>query len=388
MVLKPEEGSQAENRIAIAKPYVSEEIEESVLSILRSGKFVQGAFVEKFERALSDYIGCKHVVAVNSGTAALQLAFESLKIENAKSGNGNRSQVATTPLSFAATANAVLHAQCDPVFVDVDPETFNIDSEQVKERVNEKTLAVEPVDVYGLPADLDRINDFARQAGTKVVEDSAESIGATFNDRKIGSISTLSCFSTYATKNLHTGEGGFVTTESDSLAQNVRLLRSQGQASRYNHVVLGYNFRMLEFSAAIGLDQVDKLDDLNRKRRDNALFLCGELQELESLTPQKVPGNRTPAWYMLSFILDEKRAGIKRDKLVTALKERGIEADVSWPVPIHLQPFYREKFGYKQGDYPNAERICATVFQLPIHPFLTHKELERIAKTTKEILAQ
>ena len=369
------------NPVKIAKPYNDSKIEEQVLSVLRSGRLVQGSMVEQFEEKIASYIQCKHVIAVNSGTAALHSSFLALKLAK-----GGKSEVVTTPLSFAATANAVIHAGCRPVFVDVDPETFNIDPSLVKEKINDKTLAVEPVDVYGLPADLDQIRRIASAKGVALVEDAAEAIGATYQGKKVGNISTLSCFSTYATKNLHTAEGGFVTTNDDQLAEKLRQIRNQGQASRYNQVILGYNFRMLEMCAVIGLAQVPLIDELNEKRRTNAIYLKERLGKIESISFQRVSDPKDHAWYMFSALLDEKKAGISRDTFVKKLKDSGVEADIAWPSPIHLQPYYQETFGYRKGDYPNAEKICKSIFQLPVQPFLREDELESVILSVKQAL--
>jgi perosamine synthetase len=379
--------------IKIASPYMGEEIKQNILSILDSKQFVQGKFVARFEQSLSAYLHSKHVIAVNSGTAALHVAFESLKMARAEKGqeDGNTTskvspEVITTPLSFAATANSAIHAGCRPVFVDVEGETFNIDPSLIEERINENTLAIEPVDAYGLVANLERILEISRRRKVPVVEDAAESIGASYRGSKVGTISTMTCFSTYATKNLHTGEGGFISTEDDALAEYSRLIRNQGQLSRYNHVSLGYNYRMLEFCAAIGLDQVNKIDELNSRRRKNASFLRTSLEDLGCFSFQKVNDPEEHSWYMFSALLDEKTAGITRDKLVLLLRDRGIEADVAWPLPIHLQPYYRKKFGFKEGDFPIAESIAKRVFQVPVHPYLLAEDLEIIVETIKEIL--
>jgi dTDP-4-amino-4,6-dideoxygalactose transaminase len=378
----------------MASPFNDRWIEDRVISILRSGKLVQGKVVEEFEKELAAYLGCKHVVAVNSGTAALHLAIACLVDskegcrERAKSRH-QKCEIVTTPLSFAATANAIFQGGCTPVFADIDIDTFNIDPSLVEEKASEgKTLAVEPVDVYGLPADLQRIGRIAGRMGISVVEDAAEAIGARYHDSMVGNCeeSTFACFSTYATKNLHTGEGGFVTTNDDSLAAKARLIRNQGQVSKYNHELLGYNYRMLEISAAIGLGQVGLIDDLVSRRRENALFLKEQLGRLPCLDFQDVDAPENHAWYLFAAVLDERKAGIKRDKLVSRLRESGVEADVAWPTPIHLQPYYRRSFGYREGDFPNAEKICKQVFQLPIHPFLTRQELERVVTTTETLL--
>ncbi len=370
-------------KVKIAKPFNDEAIEKSVISILRSGMLVQGEFVKQFESRLSEYIGCRHVVAVNSGTAALQVGLQAATVPK-KSGGG---EVITSPLSFAATANAAIANGLTPVFADVDPETFNIDPSEIEEKISSKTVALEPVDVYGLPADLQKIKELASKNKLPVIEDAAEAIGARSQGKRIGNISDVSCFSTYATKNLHTGEGGFITTNSDSIAEKIRMVRNQGQASRYNQKTMGYNFRMLEICAAIGLEQLDQLDELNQKRREHAKALTEGLGDLESLGFQRVDDPSSHAWYMFSLILDEKQAGISRDKLVQKLKDEGVEADVSWPTPIHLQPFYRETFDYKEGDFPVAEKISQMIFQLPIQPFLSDEEVQRVIATVKSILS-
>ena len=231
LVMKDVQAPGTQN-VKIAKPFMSEEVVKTVEGILRSGMLVQGKFVKEFETKLAQYIGAKHVVAVNSGTAALHVSILAVIESGRWQASTKDPEVVTTPLSFAATANAALHAGCKPVFADVDPQTFNIDPAKAKERISERTIAIEPVDVYRPPADLGKINSMARSEGIAVVEDAAEAIGASFEGKKIGTISDLTCFSTYATKNLHTGEGGFVTTNDDELAQSIEMIRSQGQASQ------------------------------------------------------------------------------------------------------------------------------------------------------------
>lgn len=375
---------QAKQRVKIAKPFNNDSIEREVISILRSGMLVQGPKVKEFETQLSQYIGCKNVIAVNSGTSALHLGIMAASAEKKVRG---QKEVITTPFSFAATANAVLHSGCVPVFADVDLGTFNIDPEQVAEKVSENTVAIEPVDVYGLPADLAKIGNIARKADLKVVEDAAEAIGANLGGKKIGSISDVSCFSTYATKNLHTGEGGFITTDDDVVADQLRMGRNQGQITRYNQKTLGYNFRMLEISAAIGLEQLKILDSLNEKRRKNATVLREELGEIDSLEFQRVDDLKEHAWYLFSVLVDERKAGISRDKLVSRIRDLGVDADVAWPTPIHLQPYFKETFGYREGDFPNSEKICKTIFQIPIQPFLTEDEVMTVASAVKQALA-
>jgi perosamine synthetase len=367
--------------VRIAQPFNSTRLENRVVSILRSGRLVQGKTVRELEEALSRYIGSKNTVCLNSGTAALHSACFALKMKEPK-----KTEVITTALSFAATANAVIHSGCKPVFVDISEETFNIDPALIQEKINEHTLAIEPVDVYGLPSDLTQIKRIAEPNGIPLLEDAAEAIGAIYSGKKIGTISTLTCFSTYATKNLHTAEGGFVTTEDDDLAHLIRLFRNQGQESRYNQTVLGYNFRMTEISAAIGLEQVPILDRLNKKRRENALYLKENLSKIESLEFQRITDAKSHAWYMFSLTLNERIAGMSRDSLVVKLREKGVEADVAWPTPIPLQPYFKDTFGFKVGDFPRAETVCKSIFQLPIQPQLRRAELDEVVTLVKETL--
>jgi perosamine synthetase len=371
--------------VKIAKPFNNDVIEQNIVSILRSGMLVQGRFVREFEMALTQYIGCRYVIAVNSGTAALQVGIAAVK-KFSRIKEKSVPEVITTPLSFAATANAVIGCDCEPVFIDVDPDTYNIDPSMVDEKINDNTIAIEPVDVYGLPAELGILGEIARRNKVSIVEDAAEAIGARYNGNRIGNVSDVSCFSTYATKNLHTCEGGFVTTNNEEFAEEMRMIRNQGQASRYNQVTLGFNFRMQEMNAAIGLEQLKILDDLNKTRMKNAEALKEGLRSSQCLHFQKVDNPGDHAWYLFSATLDEAKAGMSRDRFVQRLKDSGIEADVAWPSPIHLQPYYRQRYGFKEGDFPNAEKICKTVFQLPIQPFLKEEELIRVIQAVKSVL--
>lgn len=373
----------ADEKIRIAQPYSDPQIESLVLTVLRSGRLVQGKYVRSFEEALEKYVGSRHAVAVSSGTAALHTALAAAKERTTKS----TPQVITTPLSFSATANAIVHAGCKPVFVDVCEDTFNIDEGLIEEKIVDDTVAIEPVDVYGLPANLLAINSIAKRHSLPVVEDAAEAIGASREGMKVGNISPLTCFSTYATKNIHSGEGGFITTNDDAFDSYMRIFRNQGQVSKYHQTILGYNYRMQETSAAIALGQVSKIDELQARRREHAIRLLEGLGKADCLGFQQVKDHLFEhAWYMFAVTLDERKANISRDKLVAKLNERGVESDVAWPRPIHLQPYYQMHYNFRQGDFPNAERICKSVFQLPIQPNLSTTQIDRIVSTVRSLL--
>jgi len=350
------------------------EVESTVLSVLRSGRLVQGRLVRRFEEEIEKYVGSRHAVAVNSGTAALHSALAAVRDRTTVTAP----EVITTPLSFSATANAIVHAGCKPVFVDVNEATFNIDDSLIESAIGDKTIAIEPVDVFGLPANLLGIASIAKPHSLPIIEDAAEAIGASQGGMKVGNISPLTCFSTYATKNIHSGEGGIITTNEDAYDTFMRRFRNQGQVSKYNQTILGYNFRMLETSAAIAIPQVSKIDDLRAKRQQHATRLREGLRGIDSLDFQEVKDPSQHAWYMFAVILDPKRASISRDALVAKLNEQGVEADVAWPTPIHLQPYYRTRFSFREGDFPNTEKICKSIFQLPIQPNLSDIQTDAV----------
>jgi dTDP-4-amino-4,6-dideoxygalactose transaminase len=371
-----------DEKIRIAEPYNDPEIERMVLSVLRSGRLVQGKLVKRFEEEMGRYLGSKHVVAVNSGTAALHAAISAIR-EKATRG---MPEVITTTLSFSATANAILHAGCRPVFTDVDRETFNIDESLIEDKIGENTIAIEPVDVFGVTANLLAINSIAKSHSLTVIEDAAEAIGASHGGVKVGNVSDLTCFSTYATKNMHSGEGGFITTNDDAFELYMRTFRNQGQISKYRQTILGYNYRMQEISAAIALGQVQRLDEINARRREHAVRLLEGLSGTDCLCFQRVREPREHAWYMFAVTVDENRANISRDKLVAKLNGRGVEADVAWPTPIHLQPYYQSRYGFREGDFPNAEQICRTVLQLPIQPNLSTTHIDEVVATVRSLI--
>ena len=249
--------------IPIAKPLIGDEEIEEVVKVLKSGFIAQGPKVAEFEEKFAEYIGVKHAVATSSGTTALHTALLALGI---KAGD----EVVTTPFTFAATSNSVLYVGAKPVFVDVNPETYNIDPEKIAEAITDKTKAIMPVHLYGQPADMDPIREIADENDLKVIEDAAQAHGAVYRGKMVGSMGDAACFSFYPTKNMTTSEGGMVTTDDGATADAARAIRAHGESQRYTHVMLGYNFRMTDVAAAIGLAQLKKLDTFNGKRIENA----------------------------------------------------------------------------------------------------------------------
>ncbi|MGE5573769.1 MAG: DegT/DnrJ/EryC1/StrS family aminotransferase [Bacteroidota bacterium] len=358
-------------RVPMAKPYHGREMEETVLSVLRSGMLIQGRMVEDFEERLRDYLGAKHVIAVGSGTAALHLAFLALGISPGD-------QVITTPFSFASSAYAIMYCGATPVFADIDPRTFNIDPASIEERITPRTVGIEPVHLYGQPAEMDVIRSIAERHGLFIVEDAAQAIGAEYRGKKVGTIGDVTCFSTYATKNLHTMEGGFVTTASDDLAAKMRRLRNIGQESKYHHTMVGFNYRMTEVAAAIGCTQVGLMDDFSRARRDNAAHLTSALSALPGITPPYVAPHVTHAFHQYTVTVDEEKAGRNRDEIASALKAAGVETGVHYPQPIYAQPALADRFSAAAASCPVTEWAYRRVLSLPVHPALTRDDLDHV----------
>jgi dTDP-4-amino-4,6-dideoxygalactose transaminase len=352
--------------ISIASPMLGKEERKAVMEVLESGMLAQGAKVEEFEKEFARYIGTEHAVATSSGTTALHLALMVLGI-------GPGDEVVTTPFSFISTANCILFCGAKPVFADIDSKTFNINPDRIRDKITGKTKVIIPVHLYGHPADMEPILDLAKKHGIKVLEDAAQAHGSEYKGQKVGSLGDCAAFSFYATKNMVTGEGGMVTTDNEKLADKLRQLRNHGQSKTYEHECLGFNLRMTNINAAIGLEQLKKLEGFNRKRINNAEFLTRKLQKLVQ-TPHISPDVRH-VFHQYTIKTEN------RDALLKNLNDNGVGARVYYPKPIHKQPYYK-KLGYKDF-LPVAEETAKKVLSLPVHPNLKKEDLENIVKTVK-----
>ena len=362
-------------RVPMAKPYHSLEIEDSVMSVIRSGRLIQGQKVMDFENALAEYIGCKHVIAVSSGTSALHLAFMALGVRPGD-------EVITTPFSFVSSATAILYCGAKPVFVDIDPKTFNIDPALIEQSITPRTVGIEPVHLYGQPADMDAIEAIAEKHNLFIVEDAAQAIGAEYKARKIGTIGDIICFSTYTTKNLHTMEGGFLTTSDDDIAMRLRRLRNIGQESKYNHTLIGYNYRMTEVAASVGIAQVQLIDEFSRRRQANAAYITRELSmlEKEGITLPYISPDSKHVFHQYTIMIDSDMTGFTRDTLSDSLNSFGVETGMHYPAPIYTQPCFEGCFDSFGSLCPVTEKASRTVLSLPVHPCLTEKDLEHIVQ--------
>jgi dTDP-4-amino-4,6-dideoxygalactose transaminase len=374
--------------IRIAQPIIEDDEKRAVIEALESGQLAQGPRVAAFEAAFAKYVGVEHAVAVNSGTAALHLALLAHGIAPAYVGaqDAAPAEVIVPAFSFAATANTVLQAGARPVIVDVREDDGNIDLAAIEAAVTVRTRAVVAVHLYGQPCDIELLVTICARNGLLLIEDAAQAVGASFNWKRVGGFGS-GCFSLYATKNLQTGEGGMITTNDAAIGERARLFRSQGERTRYVTEELGYNYRMTEIAAALGLAQMPKIDARNEQRRRNAARLTELLAPLEDqgklVLPRTLPG-RTHVWHQYTVRVTAGREA--RDVLQASMRERGIETAVFYPTPIHKQPLY-QRLGYGDLKLPVAERLADEVLSLPVHPALSDDDLEQVAKAVIESMA-
>lgn len=351
--------------IPVAKPLIGEEEIKEVEKVLKSGFIAQGPKVAEFEEAFASYVGVKHAIAVSSGTTALHLSLLSAGVKK-------DDEVITTPFSFAATGNCALYIGAKPVFVDINPKTFNMDPELIKEAITKKTKAILPVHLYGQPAQMERINEIAREHDLVVIEDAAQAHGAMIKDKMVGSIGDMACFSFYPTKNMTTSEGGMITTNNSQMEDMARILRAHGEKERYQHVVLGYNFRMTDISASIGLVQLKKLDGFNKKRIENAEYLTEHINEISGIEPPYISPEVKHVFHQYTVRVKEG----KRDNLMEYLNQEGVGTGIHYPIPIYKQKLYQD-MGY-DDNCPETENAASEVLSIPVHPDLSIEELEKI----------
>ena len=348
--------------IPIACPQIGAEEEAAVLAVLRSGVIAQGPQVARFEQAFAARCDVRYAVAVSSGTAALHLALLA-------HGIGSGDEVITTPFSFIATATSILMTGARPRFVDLDPQTFNLDPKLVEAAITPATKALLPVHLYGHPADMDALGALAAHYGLAMIEDAAQAVGATYKGRPIGSFGT-GCFSLYATKNIMTGEGGMITTNDEQIADRLRLLRNHGSRVRYAHELLGYNFRMMDLQAALGFAQLAKLERFTAARRANAAYFTAKIAHPRLSKPQ-ICGDVQHVYHQYTL-----RVAGDRDATARYLADQGVGTAIFYPVPIHQQQLFRE-LGYTDH-LPKSEQAAREVLALPVHPGLSATDREQI----------
>ena len=356
--------------IPIARPQMGDEEKERVWEAMSSGSLAQGPRVRELEERFAEFVGAAHAIATSSGTTALHLALLGYGI-------GEGDEVLTVPFTFIASANSVLYTGARPVFVDIDERDFTMDPELLEAAITERTRAILPVSLYGQPARMDEIGEIADRHGLALVEDAAQAHGAAIGQRKSGTWGA-GTFSFYPTKNMTTGEGGMVTTDDAELADRIRLLREHGMKVRYHHDVVGYNFRMTDLAAAIGLAQLPKLASYNERRRAIAARYDAELRGV--IVPRARPGV-THVYHQYTLRVSE------RDAFAERLRERGVGSAIYYPIPVHRQAPYMA-LGYGAASFPVTDRLTAQVLSIPVHPSLTDDEVATAIAAVNETAAE
>jgi len=361
--------------INVAAPVIDKEEIAAVNDVLQSGMLAQGPKVAELESAFAAYCGTKYAVAVNSGTAAIHAALHA-------AGVGEGDEVITTPFSFIATINPILMLGAKPVLVDIDLDTYNINASLIESAISAKTKAILPVHLYGQPCDWDELRVLADNHNLVLIEDACQAVGAEYKDKKTGSLGEMGCFSLYATKNIMSGEGGMVTTDSEEYAEAVKRFRQHGMVAPYEYAELGYNYRMSDLHAAIAVEQLKKVDDFNDARQNTAEFFLHNLVDLPGIELPHKADDRSHVFHQFTVKLDES---IDREKFAASLRERGVGSGVYYPKPLHAYP-HIERLGYKIGDFPIAEQVADQVLSLPVHPRVSEEDAQLIVDVIKEVL--
>jgi perosamine synthetase len=358
--------------IPVARPDIDDAEIAAVTEVLRSGMLAGGKRVAELEGRWAEFIGVRHAIAVSNGTVAEMCIFAGL-------GLGPGDEVITVGHTFNATVSSILYTGATPVFVDIDPETFDIDPDRVAAAITPRTKAICPVHLFGLPADMDPLVELAERHGLAIVEDACQAHGAEYRGRRVGSFGH-GAFSLYGTKNMTTGEGGLITTDDDALADWIRLYRNQGMRERYRHEILGYNFRLTDIAAAIGLCQLDKLARNTARRQAIAARYDAAFADLPVVVPS-VPADRTHVYHQ--YTLD---VGPARDAIVEDLAAAGVSTGIYYPIPVHRQP-YVLALGIR-AELPVTDRIAARTLSLPMFPGLTDGEQATVIEAVRAVVGR
>ncbi len=373
--------------IPFSRPWIDESEIEAVSEVLASKWISSGGRVREFERAFAEYIGVKHAIAVSSCTAALHL---SLVVTNI----GIDDEVITTPYTFTATAEAIRYVGAKPVFVDINPETLNIDVDKIEDAITPNSKAIMPVHIAGLPCDMGRLHEICQKHSLFLIDDAAHAIPAEYNGQPIGTLGDLTAFSFYANKNITTGEGGMITTNNDAYAESLRTMRLHGidkdawarqskrSIWRYDITTEGYKYNMTDIQAAMGLCQLMKINKMHERRRNTVQIYNEELSKIPQITLPKIADRSDKhAWHLYIIQLND----VDRDQFVEALRDENVECSVHY-VPLHLFDFYQKRYGYEVGDFPYAENVFEKVVSLPLHPGLTESDVYIVIDTIRRIL--
>jgi perosamine synthetase len=368
------------NLVPMSFPDITEEDVQAVAEVVRSGQLALGPKTEEFEHLITEYVGVKHAVAVSSGTTALHLIVKSLGI-------GPGDEVLVPSFTFVASANVILYEGATPVFVDIEPDTYNLDPEDLKKKITPRTKAIMVVDVFGHPAEWDEILRIAERYNLRVIDDSCEAIGAEYKGKKLGQFGDAAAFAFYPNKQITTGEGGVIVTNSEEFARLCRSLRNQGRGEMgawLEHERLGYNYRMTEMSAALGISQLKRIEVLLAKRERVAQMYTERLSKLGLVRPPVVRPYVRMSWFVYVITLAE---GLHRDPVMKALEEKGIPSR-GYFSPVHLQPYIRKLLGTREGMLPITESVAQRTVALPFHSNLSSAEIDLVVEALGECLSR
>ncbi|MFC1870785.1 DegT/DnrJ/EryC1/StrS family aminotransferase [Chloroflexota bacterium] len=367
--------------IPLSSPDITELEIKYVTQVMRTPNLSLGPKLIEFETKMANFVGAKYAVATNSGTSALHLIIKALGIKDGD-------EVITTPFSFIASSNCILFERAKPVFVDIDPLTLNIDVKRVSEKITKRTKAILAVDIFGYPADWDRLEQIAKEYKLWLIEDSCEALGAEYKGRKAGTFGEAAAFSFYPNKQMTTGEGAVIITEDSKVANLCRSMRNQGRGDNHwlEHQRLGYNYRLSDINCALGIAQIERIADLLAKRERLAQMYNMKMKEWKEVKiPYSSPDVKR-SWFVYVVVLEDKHSKKNRDKILKELKTRGIGCR-NYFEPIHLQRFYKKMFGYKKGDFPTTEHISERTIALPFYNSLSEPEVNFVVQTFKEIMS-
>lgn len=364
--------------IEISKPAIGNEEIQAVVNVLKSGFLAQGPIVRKFEERFASFCGTKYAVAMINGTATLHSILSALGINE-------EDEVITTPFSFISTANAILMQRAKVVFSDVEEDTFNIDPLKIESKITKRTKAIMPVDLYGHIYNVPTTNSIAKKYNLRLVEDAAQAVGAKYQKIKAGSAADAGSFSLYATKNLTAGLGGMITTNNKKIMERCKMFRHHGQPENtpYEFLDFGYNYRMMDMIAAIGIEQLKKIDKFTEIRRRNAALLTKGLADITGFILPKEKINYKHVFHQYTVRIT-KSFKYSRETFIRRMQDHGIICRVYYPKPLHFYPHIK-KLGYRKGDFPVAEKLASQVVSIPVHPLLTKSDIQYIVKTIRRL---
>jgi len=360
--------------IPSAEPNITEDDAKAAYNAIKEGRLSSGSYVKKFEQEFANYIGTKFAIAVNSATSGLQLSLASLGIYDG--------EVITTPFTYAATSNVIVHQNAKPVFVDVDKATYNIDPDKIEKAITKKTRAIMPIHYGGQCSEMEEISEIASKHNLFVIEDAAPAIGATHKQRKAGTFGIISAFSFFPDKNLTTGEGGMVVTSDPELADKCEELRKNGASSRYHHTSIGWNFKMPDPNAALGLSQLKRIESIIATKNKIAKYYQVSLEKINEIQPPIVKEYNLHTFMLYSILTKDLK---QREEIKNTLADKGIESRINFP-SVHLQPIYKQMFGFQSGSFPISENLSDRILGLPIFFSMKEEQQDQIVNVIREIV--